>query len=85
MDRRKLSRIIRLSESEKRKLMDEIRAFYLEERGEEIGVIEQQQLLELFLDYMAPIAYNKGLDDALSWYKKQQEGLEADYYMLYRE
>lgn len=85
MERRNLNQIIKLSGEEKRKMMDEIKAFYLDERGEEIGIIEQQQIIDLFLDYLAPIAYNKGLDDALKWYRKQQESLEADYYMLYRE
>lgn len=26
-------------------------------------------MLDLFLELLAPIAYNKGLDDAMSWYK----------------
>ena len=39
---------IKLSDSEKERLNSEIKAFYLDERGEEIGIIEQLQLMELF-------------------------------------
>ena len=39
---------IKLSDSQREKLKDEIKAFYLDARGEEIGMIEQIQLLELF-------------------------------------
>lgn len=42
-----------LSEKQKGKLKDEIAAFYLDERGEEIGMIEQMQLLDLFTQKLA--------------------------------
>ena len=64
MKSRKMIPQIKLSDAQKKKLNDEIKAFYLDERGEEIGIIEQMQLLELFEQKMAPIIYNKALDDA---------------------
>ena len=39
---------IKLSDIQKDKLKEEIKAFYLDVRGEEIGMIEQIQILELF-------------------------------------
>lgn len=84
MQSRKSSSFITLSDVEKTKMMDEIKAFYLDERDEEIGIIQQQQILDLFLEYLAPIAYNKGLDDAMLWYKRQQENMESDFYLLYK-
>ena len=45
--RESLSRI-RLSDSQRKKLTEELKAFYLTERGEEIGIIEQMQLLDVF-------------------------------------
>ena len=75
---------IKLSDSQKEKLKDEIRAFYLDERGEEIGMIEQMQLLELFERNLAPIIYNKALDDARQWYSRMMDNLESDYYTLYK-
>lgn len=75
---------IKLSDEQKKKLGAEIKAFYLDERGEEIGMIEQMQLLELFQQKMAPIIYNKALDDAKKWFGQMIENLDSDYYVLYK-
>ena len=45
---------IKLSDRQKEKMQEEIKAFYLDVRGEEIGMIEQMHLMELFEE--------KGLD-----------------------
>lgn len=75
---------IKLSDSQKEKLKEEIRAFYLDVRGEEIGMIEQIQLLELFEQRLAPIIYNKALDDAKKWFGQMMDNIDSDYYMLYK-
>ena len=48
-------------------------------------MIEQMQLLELFQQKMAPIVYNKALDDAKMWYSQMMENAEDDYYALYKD
>ena len=48
------------------------------------GIIEEQQLIDLFCEHLAPIVYNKALDDALCWLKAQAENIETDYYLLYK-
>lgn len=85
MGRRNAGTVIQLTDEQKRSLMEEIQAFYLDERDEEIGIIHQQQLVDLFLEKLAPVVYNKALDDAMKWYKIQQDNIESDYYLLYRE
>lgn len=75
---------IKLSDSQRERLNVEIKAFYLDERGEEIGMIEQMQLLELFEQKLAPIIYNKALDDAKRWFSQMMDNLDADYYALYK-
>ena len=76
---------ISITDEEKKHLMSEIEAFYLDERGEEIGIIHQQQLLDLFLEKLAPAVYNKALDDAKKWHAQALDNMESDYYMLYKE
>ena len=83
MKSRKMIPQIKLSDAQKKKLNDEIKAFYLDERGEEIGIIEQMQLLELFEQKMAPIIYNKALDDAKQWFSQMMEIVDSDFYSLY--
>lgn len=75
---------IKLSDSQREKLNAEIKAFYLEERGEEIGMIEQMQLMELFEQKLAPIVYNRALDDAKRWFAQVMDNVDADYYALYK-
>ena len=53
--RKNLNGAIQLSDKQKNQLVSEIKAFYLDTRGEEIGMIEEQQLLDLFLEHLAPI------------------------------
>lgn len=74
-----------INDEQKKQIMEEIRCFFDEEYGEEIGIIKQTKIMDLFMEQLAPIVYNKALDDAILWYKRQQENLEADYYTLYKE
>lgn len=76
---------IKLSESQKEKLKEEIKAMYMDERGEEIGIIEQMQLLDLFEQKLAPVIYNKALDDAKAWFARMMDNLDSDYYLLYKD
>lgn len=85
MKRKSINAVIQLSDEQKKQITDEIKAFYLDVRGDEIGIIEQQQILDLFVEQLAPIVYNKALDDAQRWYRNQQNNMEADYYLLYKE
>lgn len=84
MKRNKKNPVIQLNDEQKKRIIREIRAFYLDVRGEEIGIIQEEQILELFCEHMAPIIYNKALDDACLWYRQQIENLSSDYYMLYK-
>lgn len=76
---------IKLSDSQKESLKAEIKAFYITERDEEIGIIEQMQLLDLFEEKLAPIIYNKALDDAKKWFSQMMDNLDSDYYTLYKD
>ena len=85
MRKRKNLSAISLTDEEKKWFADEIKAFYMDERGEDIGIIEQQQLIDLFVEKLGPVIYDKGLDDARKWYQRQMENLESDYYLLYKK
>ncbi len=75
---------IKLSDKQKEKMQEEIKAFYLDVRGEEIGMIEQMHLMELFEEKLAPIIYNRALDDAKLWFGQMMENMDSDYYALYK-
>ena len=85
MNRNSLNEVIKLSDEQKKHIAEEVRAFYLDVRGEQIGMIEEQQIIDLFCEHLAPIVYNKALDDAQYWFKNQMGNLETDYYLLYKD
>jgi Uncharacterized conserved protein len=85
MKKRERLSCIKLTDSQREKLSAEIKAFYWDERGEEIGIIEEFQLLDLFEEKMAPIIYNKALDDAKKWFAQLMDNADSDYYALYKE
>lgn len=76
---------VTLSDEQRKQLMEQIHDFFDAEFGDDIGIIKQSQILDLFLEQLAPAVYNKALDDAMLWYKRQQDNLETDFYSLYRE
>ena len=85
MRRKSLNQIVKLNDAQKKQILSEIKAFYLDVRGEEIGIIEERQLLDLFCEHLAPIVYNKALDDSMRWLKEQAGNIEVDYYLLYKD
>lgn len=85
MERRSLNQTVELNKEQRIQMGKEIEAFYLDVRDESIGMIEKEQLIDLFTDLLAPVVYNKALDDAHKWYQHMQENLESDYYTLYKD
>lgn len=75
---------ITLTDEQKKALKEEIHAYYLDERDEDIGILLQEGLLDLFMERLAPIVYNKALDDAKYWFSRRLDDVEADYYELYK-
>lgn len=77
--------MISLTDEEKKAIMEEIHDFFDAEYGEDIGIIKQQHILDLFMKQLAPMIYNKALDDTMIWYKRQRDNMETDFYTLYKE
>ena len=75
---------IKLSKAEKQKLINEIQTFFQEERGEEIGIIAAEIVLDFMMENIGKYAYNKALDDAKGWFEQRLEDLSIDYSLLYK-
>ncbi|MGN0167062.1 MAG: DUF2164 domain-containing protein [Acetatifactor sp.] len=80
-----MNRVMKLTDEQRKAIKEKIHAYYLDERGEDIGIILQEGLLDLFLEQLAPIIYNKALDDAKVWFSKRMDDINSDYYELYKE
>lgn len=73
-----------LSPEQKRELQEDIIYFFQEERGEDLGIIGADTVLDFFLDVLGETIYNKALDDAKRWLTRTVENAESDYYALYK-
>ena len=60
-----------LSKEERKKAIVEITSFFLDERGEEIGIIAAENILDMFLKSSAEYIYNKGVRDAKDFAEKR--------------
>lgn len=85
MERRSLLADFNISDEDKRILVDEIMAYFEQERDEEIGVIASENILEFFINTLGKYIYNKALDDSTIWFKNRMENIESDFYSLYKQ
>lgn len=53
-----------VDEDTKRQMTDEIKQYFRDERGEDIGDLAALLMLEFFADKLAPQFYNYGIQDA---------------------
>jgi len=73
-----------LTEEDKKKLLEEIKWFFEEERDEQLGIIASEKILDFFLETMGDYIYNRALDNTKQWYSKRMENIESDFYALYK-
>lgn len=73
------------NQKEKEEIVELIKDFYYNERGEEIGLIETYQLIDFFNEVLAPKIYNKAIDDTRFWLEEQFENLNDSIFTLYKE
>ena len=76
---------IRLTDDQFREMRARISDWFEAERGETLGMIAQQEILDFFMSDLAPVVYNTALKNAERWYKNIQDNMEADYYLLFRD
>lgn len=84
MDKKNVFSNFNLTNEDKKKLLEEIKNYFYQERDEEIGFIASESLLEFFLNTMGKYIYNKALDDSKIWFEKRMENLESDFYSIYK-
>ena len=74
-----------ISDKNKERCIQEIIAYFQNERNEEIGVIAAESILDFFLENIAKTIYNKAIDDTSQFLKKQLEGLDFELNLLKRQ
>jgi uncharacterized protein (DUF2164 family) len=74
---------IKLKKDQKQTAINHIQDFFRSERGEELGIIAAEEILDFFLEDLGAQLYNRGLDDARKFFLGTIENAEVDYDQLY--
>ena len=67
-----------LSAEKRRSTVTAIIDYFACERNEEIGVIAAEAILDFMLDMLGNDLYNRGVEDAFSFFKERFDNLEQD-------
>lgn len=75
---------LKISREEKTKIISRIKKYFDEERGETIGDLAAEQLLDFATAEIGPHIYNRALFDALQVLNERFAQMEEDLYTLER-
>lgn len=67
-----------LTDPEKQSAIKEVISFFRDERGEEIGYIAAEAVLDMFLQKVGTKIYNKGVEDAKMLFRNRFEEVLTD-------
>ncbi|KKB73187.1 DUF2164 domain-containing protein [Bacillus glycinifermentans] len=76
--------LLQLTQEEKQAVMSEIKRFYYEERGEEIGDIAAIQTFEFIKEKLGPYFYNQALKDSRRVVEEKAAAMEEELFALER-
>lgn len=72
---------INLDKIKKEQLIEEIKKYFYNESGEDIGNLRGRMILEFFLEKIGPVIYNQGVNDAHTYMKsKLDDVFELEIY-----
>ncbi|MET3699761.1 uncharacterized protein SAMN05877753_10129 [Bacillus oleivorans] len=75
---------IKFPKEQKDQIIAEIQGFFLEEKGEEIGLIAAENIFDFFMERLGPILYNQGVKDAKKLVTQLLLNIEEDIASLER-
>ncbi len=64
---------LKLDDQTKKRMIEDIRVFFDEERGEDIGDLAAMLVLDFFMDNLGAEVYNQGVRDALRYMSERIE------------
>jgi uncharacterized protein (DUF2164 family) len=67
---------------QKEQLIENIKAYFLEERSEEIGNIAAEALLDYMITEIGPLIYNQAIGDSRKLINEKMQAVEDDLYAL---
>ncbi|GGF87043.1 hypothetical protein GCM10010912_35370 [Paenibacillus albidus] len=75
-------KVVKLPKEQRDMMVENIRGYFEDERGETIGHLAADNLLEFFLQELGPAVYNAALADCRTLVGQRLQSLEDDMYAL---
>lgn len=72
-----MNKKIKLTDKNKAEMKEKIVAYFSKERGEDLGELASQLVLDFFIEELAPTIYNQGVEDSYIYMKDRIEDLFA--------
>jgi uncharacterized protein (DUF2164 family) len=69
---------LKLPDDERRQCLARIQRYFRDERGEDLGDLAQLLIYEFFAEELAPLFYNRGLDEAARRVEQLLAGIGED-------
>ncbi|MGC4379063.1 DUF2164 domain-containing protein [Fictibacillus sp. Mic-4] len=73
---------LKLPREQKEQMISEIQQYFYKERGEEIGHLAAENMLDFFMKHAGPILYNQAISDARRLVADRMASIEDDLYAL---
>jgi uncharacterized protein (DUF2164 family) len=73
---------MKLPRDQKERIIDSLKAFYWKERGEEIGSVAAEQLLDHVIADIGPVIYNQAITAARKVVAERMASIEDELYAL---
>lgn len=73
---------IKLFDEEKKEVITRIQQFFYNERGEEIGYIAAETILDFIMKDISPFIYNKAIQEAQKLVMDRMQSLDDDLYAM---
>lgn len=73
---------VKLSKEQKEPLVRRVQEYFLDERGEEIGDLAAEFLLDYMIQELGPVIYNQAIQDAVKLVGEKMVSLEDDLHSL---
>lgn len=74
--------LLKLPREQKQALVESIQFYFQTERGEEIGELAADNVLDFMIKQLGPVIYNQAIDDARGVVLEQMERVEEEIYSL---
>ncbi|WP_243298983.1 DUF2164 domain-containing protein [Bacillus litorisediminis] len=75
---------IQLPKEQKDQIIEEIQRFFLQEKGDDLGIIAAENIFSFFMEELGPILYNQGVKDAKKLIIQHLLNIEDDIASLER-